>query len=129
MPVLIAATRVADPRHFNADPDPSFHRNVYPDRIRILVKVMLICDDWSTVQTRQGSILSQYDAIVSVHGPPRLHFELLNVGFNADPDLDLAFHSNADPDSASQNNADPLRNAGVNPYCDLVHFWLSLWKL
>jgi hypothetical protein len=47
---------------------------------------------------------------VSLHVPPRLHFEplkLLDFDFNADPDT--AFHSNANPgpDPASQNNMDP----------------------
>jgi hypothetical protein len=61
----------------------------------------------------RGSILSLHPAIVSVHGPPRLHFEplkLLNFDLNADPDLDLAFHSNADPDSMLIR----IRNAAVN---------------
>jgi hypothetical protein len=44
---------------------------------------------------------------VSVHGPPRLHFEslkLLNYDFNADPDP--AFPSNVNPDPASRNYGD-----------------------
>ncbi len=72
-------------------------------RILLLIKVVRICDHWST-------------------GPPGLHFEtsrlhcgrprlpselpnLLNFDFNADPDP--AFHSVADPDPASPKNADP----------------------
>ncbi len=35
---------------------------------------------------------------VSIHGPPRLHFEPLRL---------LNFDLNADPDPASQNNAEP----------------------
>ncbi len=55
-------------------------------------------------------------SIVSVHGPPLRHFELLkllNFDFNADPDP--AFHSNADldPDLAAKNKADPDQH----PYC------------
>ena len=49
---------------------------------------------------------------MSVHGPVRLHFELLNFDFNADPD---PFHSNADPDSFSKNNADPCGIADPDP--------------
>jgi hypothetical protein len=39
---------------------------------------------------------------VSVHGPPRLYFEPLNLGFYVDPDP-----VNADPDPASKSIADP----------------------
>jgi hypothetical protein len=65
----------------------------------LLIKVMLICDHWST------------DLLVlhlSVHGTPWLRYEprkFLNFDFNADPDP--AFHSNVDLDPASKNNADP----------------------
>jgi hypothetical protein len=64
-------------------------------RIRILIKVMIICDCWST----EGSIFSLHGSIVCALCPPRLHFEpleLLNFDFNADPDP--AFHSHAVPD-------------------------------
>ncbi len=57
--------------------------------ILFLVKVLRICDYWST-------------------DPQVLHFKslkLLNFDLNADPDP--ALHSNADPDPASENNADP----------------------
>jgi hypothetical protein len=61
-----------------------------------------------------GSILILQASIVSVHDPPRLCFEpldLLNFDFNADPDPDPAFHSKADPDSdpTSKYNAEPIR--------------------
>ncbi len=63
------------------------------------------------LQTAQDSILSLQASFVSVHGPPRLHFEPLKplkFYFNADPDS--TFHSYADPDTASENNADPDPN-------------------
>ncbi len=76
-------------------------------RIRILIKVRGICDYW-TVEL-QG-LYFKPSPFVSVHIPPRLFFEplnLLNVDFNAD--LYAAFHSIADPDPkpASKNSADP----------------------
>jgi hypothetical protein len=65
--------------HFNADPDPAPHQcggNLRP-----------LC-----LQTLQASIISLHGFILSVHGPPRLHFEprkLLNFDFDADPDPGL----------------------------------------
>ncbi len=44
-------SRVADPHHFNADqgPDPSFNFDADPEvRIRLFIKVMRICDFWTT---------------------------------------------------------------------------------
>jgi hypothetical protein len=52
--------RVADPHHFNADPDPAlyfnpnpnpaFHFNADPEPVvQLLFKVMGICDHWSIV--------------------------------------------------------------------------------
>ncbi len=97
--------RFVDPHHFNADPDPNqdttFHFNANPDpdqdphqnddaNLRPL---------FSTVpQNLHGFILRLNASIMSVNGPPRLHFEplyLLNFDFNADPDP--VFHSNEDP--------------------------------
>jgi hypothetical protein len=93
---------VADSHHFNADPDPNpnptFHFNANPDldldphqsdaNLRALV-----------FRPFTASFLSLNASIVSVHGPPRLHFEtlkLLNFDNNADPDP--AFHSYEDQD-------------------------------
>jgi hypothetical protein len=55
--------------------------------------------------------LSLHAYIVSVHVPPRLHFEplkLLNLDFKADPDPDPDSHSKVspDPNPASKINAD-----------------------
>jgi hypothetical protein len=75
-------------------------------RILLFIKVIKICDHWST-EPPEGSVVTLHASIVSVHGPPRLHFEplkRLNFDFDADPDPD--FHSNVEPDPASQNNAD-----------------------
>jgi hypothetical protein len=74
-----------------ADPDPAPHQSD---------------EECATtgLWTLQCSILSLQTSIVSVHGPPRLHFELLqlfNFGFNANPDQVPAFHFNADPDPQS----------------------------
>ncbi len=64
-------------------------------RILLLIKVMRICDYWSTLRTLHGSVKR-------VHGPPGLHGSILSH-------LDHVFHSNADPDPDldSQNNAEP----------------------
>ncbi len=82
-----------------------------PDRNLLLVKLMRICDQWSTDRLptahieSQRSILSLRGLIVSVRGPLCLQFEplkLLIFYFNADP----AFPSNSDRNPDSQNNAD-----------------------
>ncbi len=88
--------RVADPHHFNAEPDPSFHYNADPDPDPGFhqIKVMPICDHYSTDPPR-------------LHlEPPRLHckrpwssispFSASNetrklLNFDFDADLDLAF--------------------------------------
>jgi hypothetical protein len=57
---------------------------------------------------------------VSVHDPPRLHFESLNY-FNAVTDPDPAFHSAADPDPACKNNVDPDPQPSVH-YHEGIHF-------
>jgi hypothetical protein len=52
--------------------------------ILLLIKVMRICDHWST--DLHISILSLYASNVIVHGTPWLHFEplkLLNIAFFA----------------------------------------------
>ncbi len=70
-------------------------------------------DHWYT-QALQGSIVSLHASIVSVHGCPRLHFQLLkllNLDFIADPDP--AFHSYEDPDPAPQNDAHPSGSANL----------------
>jgi hypothetical protein len=104
------ASRVSDPHHFNADPDPAFHFNAiliqlftlkgtYPDRILLLIRW---CEPVTT------GLQALQDSTVSVHGPLWLHFKppkLPIFDFNADPDP--ALYSNADPDPALYSNADP----------------------
>ncbi len=56
-------------------------------RILLLIKVMRICDHWST----DRPFLSLHASILSIHGLSWLHFEplkLLNFDFNAGPDPD-----------------------------------------
>jgi hypothetical protein len=78
--------------------------------LRISITLMRILVQLFTSRRNRilkGYILSEHAYIVSVHGPPRIHFEplkLLNFDFIADSDL--PFHSNANPDPAFQNNAD-----------------------
>jgi hypothetical protein len=88
--------------------------------------ISLFCGSGSCYSTKwcksvlNGSILSFKVSIVSIWGPPVLHFEpphLLKVDFDADPDPkpgfdfvadpDPAFHSDEDPDPVSHNYADP----------------------
>ncbi len=93
--------RVADPHHFNSDPDPDPHQsngNLQPLVYRHSRGPFWASRDqesapmwWEPattgLQTLQGSILSLQDSIVSVHGPPLLcfeHLKLLNIDFNAD---------------------------------------------
>ncbi len=56
--------------------------------------------------------------------------QLLNFGFDADPnpDPDAAFHSDADPDlaPASQNDADPDPQTGLS--CNFTHAYLHLFQ-
>ncbi len=69
----------------NADPDPASHNGEF--NLRLLA-----------YRPFQGCILILHTSILSVYGPPRLHFKslkLLNFDFDADPDP--AFHSSADP--------------------------------
>jgi hypothetical protein len=62
---------VADPHHFNADPDATFHFNADPDLAPKQSEANL-----QPLVYRPGSILSLYAYIVRVHGPPRLHLSL-----------------------------------------------------
>ncbi len=110
--------RVRYQHHFNVEPDTIFilmliriliftlMRIQIPVRILLFIKVMWICNHCTGLLTLQGSILSLYASIVSIHGPLWLYCQLLkilNFEFNADPDP--AFHSNVDP--ACHNNTDP----------------------
>ncbi len=67
-------------------------------RVRILLLIEVICG--SAITGLQTLFLSLQNAsIVSVHGPPRLHFmplKLLDFDLNADPEP--TFHSNLDTD-------------------------------
>ncbi len=72
--------------------------------VLFLTKVMRICNHWSTEQTIHGSILNLHASIVSVHGPPWIHFEPLQLlNFDFDPDPDPA-SQNTDPDPQPCNN-------------------------
>ncbi len=65
-------------------------------RFLLLIKVMRISDHWSTDPLRLN------------FESPSLHYgplQLLNFGYDADPDTSL--QSDADPDPASQSNVDP----------------------
>jgi hypothetical protein len=67
--------------------------------IRILmIKLMQICDHWSTDTPRLYFISSRHSSIVSVHGSI-LSLLASEFDFNADPDP--AFHSNTDSDLQS----------------------------
>jgi hypothetical protein len=62
-------------------------------RILLLIKVMKICDHWST-------------------DSPRLHFEppqVLNFDLDADPDPAFDFNVDPDPDTAFHSNAYGIR--------------------
>jgi hypothetical protein len=85
------ATRVLDPHHFNADPDPTPHQSFA--NLRSLV-------------SRPSRALS-------------LYLKLSNFDFNMDPDS--AFNSNVDPDPSSQNNADPDPSSQNNADPDPQH--------
>jgi hypothetical protein len=58
---------VADPLHFDADPNPSFQIDSDPDPVPY--KVIRICDHWSP-KNLHGFILSLYASTTSVYGPP-----------------------------------------------------------
>jgi hypothetical protein len=72
-------------------------------RIRILlpIKVMRICDHWSTDHP-------------CLHLWAGLRFEPLKLlSFYFNTDSDLGFHSNTDPNPASKNNADTDPQPGL----------------
>ncbi len=72
--ILFLPVRVADPYHLNADPDPPFHFNADPD------PAPHIGDLWLLIyRPSRTPILSLQTTIVSVHGPPWLHFEPLKL--------------------------------------------------
>jgi hypothetical protein len=90
-------TRVADPYHFNADPDQALFQS---DRnLRQLVY---------RPAGASAPFLASLPSTEGVHGTPRLYFEplkFLNFGSNTDPDPVFPF--NADPDPVLKNNSDP----------------------
>jgi hypothetical protein len=100
--------------HFNADPDPAFHFNADPESGSRSCSSKQ-CESVSTgLYTLQGSILSLHASLMSVHGPPRRHFELLkllNLFFNANPDP--AFHSNTDPESGCDSGFQQQCGSGI----------------
>jgi hypothetical protein len=59
----------------------------------IQIRILLLSTSKGWESATKGAIFSLQASIMSVHGPPRLHF-----GFNSDPDP--AFHFDADPDPA-----------------------------
>jgi hypothetical protein len=61
----------ADPHHFDGDPDPTLHLMRIRSRILLLIKVMRICDHWSTDHPRP--YLSLHASVVGVQGPPWHH--------------------------------------------------------
>ncbi len=87
-------SRVADPHHLNADPDPSFQIQIL---LVLLIEVIRILRPVVHSTDPSGLHLD----------PPRLHYgpprplKLLNVDFNVDLDPGS---SNADPDPALKNN-------------------------
>ncbi len=80
-------SRVADPHHFNADPDPAFHLKADPDP-----SFHFNADLDPAFQVKRIRILF----IVSVHGPLQLRFEhlkhlncLLQCGFESSLSLPI----------------------------------------
>ncbi len=75
-------------------------------RILLLIKVMWICDHWSTdhpgLQERPRLL--------------RLFFEPLKL---------MKFDLNADPDPASKNNADPYGSGSATLFLSIVRYWAS----
>jgi hypothetical protein len=91
--------------------DPAFHFNAdlvaAPSQSEVILRRLVY-------RLYKAPILSLHASIISVHGPSRLYFKLLEFYLHAfhsnadpDPDPDSAFHSNADPDQTPKNNADP----------------------
>jgi hypothetical protein len=90
--------RVADPHHFNADPDPSIHCNVGTDpTFHLNAGPDPDPAPHQSEANLQPLVYRPSRAPILAYTPtlyckrPRLHFD-----FNADPDP--AVHSNADPD-------------------------------
>jgi hypothetical protein len=107
--------RVADPHHFNANPDPSFPFDSDPDPTLAARSSSQWCKFSTTgLQTLHGSILNFRASIVSVHGPPWLHFELLKFEFVPDPGPVFCSSANPDPDQASQIMWIRIRNPAYN---------------
>jgi hypothetical protein len=83
-------SRVSDPHHFYADPDPdsafdinadpdsAFHFNPVPNPAPHQGDATLRLPG-TGLQALQGSILRATPPIVSIYGPPRLHFEPLKI--------------------------------------------------
>ncbi len=139
--------RVADPLHFDADPDQTFPLWCGSGSC----SSSKWCESPTTgAQALQDSTLSLHASTVGVHGPPRLHFEplrnLIDVTvnsvadpqhfdanldpacyFDADPDSDPIFHFHADPDPdpsfqiQAQNLEKVLQKIGSYS----IHFALS----
>ncbi len=96
------------------DPDLNERKNKYTipykTRLRILlIKVMRICDHWSTDLPRL--LFEPPRPFVNVHGPRRLNFDPLKL---------LNFDFSGDPDQASKNNADrdlqPYNPIPIRPF-------------
>jgi hypothetical protein len=88
----LLSSRVADPHHFNADPDPAFHLNVDPDP----------APHQSDGNLRPMGYRDNLDLPGLHFQHPQPYFEplkILNFDFSADPDP--AFHFIADPDPVS----------------------------
>jgi hypothetical protein len=96
-------TSVADPHHFNADPDPSFRVDVDPDLTCHLnadpdpALNQRSANPNTGLQTFQGSVLSL----------------LCECPWPSNVDPDPAFYSNADADPFSQNNGDPCESGSA----------------
>ncbi len=87
-----AVGRVSDPHHFTADQNLSFHFNAYLNP-NVHFNVDPHPAHYQSEEHLRPLIYrpsrASFASIVSVFGPPWLHFEplkLLNVDFNADPD-------------------------------------------
>jgi hypothetical protein len=87
--------------------DPGFHFNADPDLL--LIKVMRICDNWSTDSS--GLHFEPPRLHCERLRPQRLHLELLkllNFAFNAEPDPDPPFRSKKDPISKNDPGPQPF---------------------
>jgi hypothetical protein len=112
--VTSCPSRVADPHHLTADPDPAFYFYADPDPYQSYANLQ---------QPVYRPFRAPFEPPLCVHGSPRLHFEplkLRNFDFNADPNP--AFHADADPDPASiririrnpgSTNNSPVKDSSV----------------